>query len=401
VGVAATAAVAFGLDQHMLAESGQMLTTDRTTIRRRLEIGRAAYRPPWSRRKRGHRSIVAPLTATLAAGVAVGVGVVIARATRERRAARLPRRERRLGLRAGEPPSAGLQRMALGQIDIAIEQLEGTSTAGPTAAAKSVHETRKALKRLRALLRLLRHELGDDAFAREDAAVRDIARSLSGARDAEVMLATLDALIRRHPRKLARHKGVRKLRRELADEQRRMTARTLGDSATRARVIADLGALRSRVSRWSLPGGAGTKLVQLGLRGLYAQGRRRFRDAKRRKGRDIQSMHRWRKRVKDLRYVAEMLARDSRPKGKRRATDARLRRLAKRADSLGETLGEDHDLAVLAERVRKGPKRRGARKTLLKLIARRRRELRKAALRDGKRLYRRSPVEFVRGLSRR
>lgn len=375
-----------------------MLTTDRTSIRRRLEIGRAAYRPPWSRRKRGHRSIVAPLTATLAAGVAVGVGVVIARSTRERRPTRLPRRDRRLGLRPGEPPAAGLQRMALGQIDIAIEQLEGTATASPTAAAKSVHETRKALKRLRALLRLLRHELGEDTFAREDAAVRDIARSLSGARDAEVMLATLDSLIKRHPRKLARHKGVRKLRRELSEEQRRMTARTLGDSATRARVIADLGALRSRVSRWSPPGD-GMELVQVGLRGLYAQGRRRFRDAKRRKGKDIQSMHRWRKRVKDLRYVAEMLERDSRAKGKRRAVDARLRRVAKRADLLGETLGEDHDLAVLAERVRSGPKRRGARKTLLKLIARRRRELRRAALRDGKRLYRRSPREFVRRLS--
>ena len=49
-----------------------------------------------------------------------------------------------------------------------------------------MHETRKALKRLRALVRLLREELGEQAFERENAALRDVARRLAGARDAEV-----------------------------------------------------------------------------------------------------------------------------------------------------------------------------------------------------------------------
>jgi hypothetical protein len=65
-------------------------------------------------------------------------------------------------------------------------------------------------------------------------------------------------------------------------------------------------------------------------------------------------------------------------------------------------LGEDHDLALLAERVRAsgagrdGPRvGRRTRKLLLKLIARRRRELRKRCLRAGRRLYRRRPKDFV------
>jgi hypothetical protein len=124
-------------------------------------------------------------------------------------------------------------------------------------------------------------------------------------------------------------------------------------------------------------------------------------------------MHEWRKRVKDLRHAAEMLDRRDAGGGRgRRATErrgvggrrrklreaARIRRLARRADALAEVLGEDHDLAVFAERIRTDPGielGRGARRTLLRAIAKRRRRLRRSALRDGARLYRRRPKAFV------
>jgi hypothetical protein len=88
-----------------------------------------------------------------------------------------------------------------------------------------------------------------------------------------------------------------------------------------------------------------------------------------------------------------------------RADAGRIRRLARRADELGELLGEEHDLALLAARIRAGAKGGGGprleggaatRKALLKVISRRRRRLRRRALRKGKRLYRRTPGEFVR-----
>ena len=124
----------------------------------------------------------------------------------------------------------------------------------------------------------------------------------------------------------------------------------------------------------------------------------------------MRAMHLWRKRVKDLRYVAEMLERRQQSQKKRHGRSARLHRLADRADTLAEVLGEDHDLAVLAARVhaeaksgkhaRKKSKRIGrtTRKALLKQIARRRRKLRRRALREGEHLYRRSPKKFVRQL---
>ncbi|HEX5853792.1 MAG TPA: CHAD domain-containing protein [Solirubrobacteraceae bacterium] len=349
------------------------------------------------------------MSATLAAGVAVGVAVVLARTTRDRRASPLTGEERRLGLQPGEPPLDGLQRMALGQIDIALEQLQRASGMN---AATAVHETRKALKRLRALLRLLERELGASTYAREDAAVRDIARRLSGARDAQVMLDTLDALIERHPRKLARRKGVRRLRRALLRDRERMERQALGEGAALEQALAQLRDLRGRVAAWRAPERDATKLVDRGLRDLYAQGRKGFRRAYRKQGKDVHAMHRWRKRVKDLRYAAEMLERRPRAQEKRRGASARLRRLAERADVLAEILGEDHDLAMLAERVRaeakphshrrKKPQRvgRATRKTLLKLIARRRLKLQARALREGAHLYRRGAKRFARRLRR-
>jgi hypothetical protein len=413
------------------------MTTNRTAIRRRLAIRSAAHRPPWGARKAGHGSIVAPLAATVAAtvtvAVGVGVGLALARSERERRRANELERERqrererqlqfdrRLALAPVERLAEGMRRMALGQVDLTLELLApGDEDALATAPdERAVHETRKALKRLRAMLRLLAGELGGEASARENTALRDVARSLSGARDAAVMLSTLDGLMRRHPRALARRHGVLELRRRLRAEHARMERETLADPAARAEVLGELQALRWRVAAWSLSDRDGIELIEADLERVYRQGRKRFRRVARRKGDRMIAMHEWRKRVKDLRYAAELIerrgARDSphsgRSAGSGRSARSgeRLRKLARRADALGELLGEEHDLAVFAARVRAGgvgadtqetwDTGRRTRERLLELTARRRRALRKRALRDGERLYDEKPNAFIRRIS--
>ncbi|HWF33514.1 MAG TPA: hypothetical protein VG188_13265, partial [Solirubrobacteraceae bacterium] len=136
-----------------------MMRTEWTAIRRRLSIRRTAHGPPWGGRKARHGSIVAPLAATVAATVAVGTGVALARAERQRRARSGHRdRDGRFALIDGDRLGAGLRRIALGQLDIAIEMLEGSERG--RSPEQRVHEARKALKRLRALLRLVQDELG-------------------------------------------------------------------------------------------------------------------------------------------------------------------------------------------------------------------------------------------------
>ncbi len=236
MGVTAAPGVTFGRDQHMLGEGAQKMTTKRTAIRGRLAVRRAANRPPWGRRKAGHGAIVAPLAATvaatLAATVAIGVGVALARAERDRRSVRAGRaRDRQFALLPGEPLADGLRRMALGQLDLAIELLQGHG--GEVPGAMTVHETRKALKRLRALVGLLEGELGEHVSTREDAVLRDAGLRLSGARDAEVLVSTLDDLVRGQPqearppagrREAAQPTGGRARQRD-EDPRRRVGAR--------------------------------------------------------------------------------------------------------------------------------------------------------------------------------
>ena len=426
MGMAPAARVAFGGDEHMLAQRGEMMTTDRTAIRRRLTVRRAAHRPPWGGRKTRHGSIVASVAATLAATVAVGVGVALAKAERDRRSARArTARARQFALLPGERPGEGLRRMALGQFDLAIELLEADW--GGLLTEHAVHETRKSLKRLRALTRLLEDELGPRACARENALLRGAGMRLAGARDAEVIVDTLDRLCARHPRELGRRRSLPELRSALVAERTRETVSASKDTATRAEVLADLRAARAGLAEWTPSRRDGFKAIEPGLRRLYRQGRRRLRRAARRRGDTARAMHEWRKRVKDLRYAAEMLDRMDpaaqvnagkrrRERSGRRKDAPPLRQLARWADEVGELLGEEHDLVLLAERVRAAGKRRGAgkrggrassqhdrvvldkktRRTLLKLIARRRKRLRRMALREGKRLYRRRPGKFVR-----
>jgi hypothetical protein len=319
---------------------------------------------------------------------------------------------------SGEPLGEALRRMTLGQLDLAIELLaaerDDAAIGGKREKQKSkskskgkgekkgkgqrkgsgnvlderaIHETRKALKRLRALVRLLREELGEQQFRREHEILRDAARRLARARDAEVMVGTLDALIERGPRKLGRRRPIVELRKRLLAERAAAARRALEDRATRAQVLDDLRGMRERAQRWDLPEQPGIAILESDLRRIYRQGRRRMRRIQRGKH-GARAMHEWRKRVKDLRYAADILG---------------LRALSRRADTLGELLGEEHDLVVLAGLLPapgrapfKGKRGRRARKALLKQIARRRRSLRKQALRKGERLYRRKPKKFAR-----
>lgn len=90
--------------------------------------------------------------------------------------------------RAGDRTvQCAVRRIAREQVDDALAAIGGQHRDMAT------HEVRKACKKLRALVRLVRPVFAD--YAVENAEFRDIARLLSGVRDAKVMLDTLDLLL--------------------------------------------------------------------------------------------------------------------------------------------------------------------------------------------------------------
>jgi predicted CopG family antitoxin len=245
-------------------------------------------------------------------------------------------------LKQGESVSDEVRRIARGRIDHAVEALAEASEEG-------VHEARKDMKKLRSLLRLVRLRGEGDRF-------RDVARELAGARDADVMLATLADLESRYG---ADAGAVR----ERLEAHR---IRTAGGGRARAAEAATamLEEARGRVGAWPLERD-GFDAVEDGLGRIYRRGRRDWRTAA--KDPSTENLHEWRKRVKDLWYHCLLL---------QEAWPPVMRALA-----------DDHDLALLSEF--------GA-EPLEERIAERRTELQAEAFAYGARLYADKPKAFVR-----
>jgi CHAD domain-containing protein len=250
--------------------------------------------------------------------------------------------------------------------------------------AQLVHETRKTIKRMRALARLLRHELGEQEFKRVDGTLRTAGKRLAGARDAEVRLATLERLRARHSGALELE-GIERLSRRLRGEREQAS-----EPASPRNVLQDIAEMRRDLAHWSLVD-PDFEALSPGLRRLYREGRRRYARVERERGHDAEHVHDWRKRVKALYYALDILG-ASESKG--------ARGVLRRAERLGELLGEEHDLWMLCAYLECHPDACGedapAHEMLLKLTEHRRKRLRKRARKVGKSLYKRKPRKFVR-----
>jgi len=80
----------------------------------------------------------------------------------------------------------GLTRVLMEQYAYVTEQARI-----PVNIDRSVHEIRKALKRVRAVLRLVRWDIGEELYQRENRRFRDLSRQLSKIRDYHVVIAYL------------------------------------------------------------------------------------------------------------------------------------------------------------------------------------------------------------------
>ena len=232
---------------------------------------------------------------------------------------------RQYRLERDEAVPEAIARIARGRIDNALDELRGQTDSSPEAA---VHSARKDMKRLRALLRLVRGEVGDKVYRRESTAFRDAGRELSGVRDADVMIATLRSL------ELA-DREVGPLRQALEAHRIRTAAGTREQAAAGA--IDMLSEARGRVADWPLATD-GFGAFEDGLLRVYRQGRRNMRAAC--KEPTSENLHEWRKRAKDLWYHLTLLE---------EAWPPVMRALADEAHELSDRLGDDHDLAVLVE----------------------------------------------------
>jgi CHAD domain-containing protein len=277
-------------------------------------------------------------------------------------------------------PSAA-RRTAREQLTEGAEVLRERQADDPVGA---VHEARKNVKKSRSLLRLVRPGLDKDTYRRENRALRDAARSVAHVRDADVMVETVDALHERFAARLPAQ-AFEKLRARLAGEAER--SRAGADGSLGAALTDTLGEVANRVDDWPLDG-AGWPDARKGIATAYRRGRKAFATAD--ADPSTENLHEWRKRVKDLWYHERLL---------KPAWPAVLGAQADEAHALSDILGDDHDLAVLGERLRDDPPTEDA-DEILDLIEQRRGELVARARALGRRVYAEKPKSFARRLKR-
>jgi CHAD domain-containing protein len=283
-----------------------------------------------------------------------------------------------------EPLPSAIVRCAREQLDRAIGELSEGINDDPVSA---VHNARKAIKKERSLLRLARGAMPAEQRRRENAALRDAARGLSGARDAEVMLATVDKLSDRFAGQLPA--STFDAIREYLEADRKAQRRAMVGSALDARAVQELGAVRLRVDDWRLRKG-GWEAIEGGLLRSYKRGRKAFKRA--RTHGSLEDLHSWRRRVKDLWYHERLLTASCGPPTGGQAKDAHR---------VADLLGDDHDLGLLRDTLTQAAMAVPADvDAVLKLIDHRRTELQAEAIHIGERVYAESPKAFRRRMQR-
>lgn len=311
----------------------------------------------------------------LVAGGAIAAAKVVREHSDERR-----REEDSYRFRSDEPPRDGIVRIAEAQLDLTIELLRGAPQ--EERPADAVHEARKALKRLRALLRLGEGAIADQRFRHENRTLRDVGRALSGTRDAQVLLETLDGLRTRY-REAVHEEAWSGLRASLAGAATKAGAVDPAHAASLTRVLAGV---RERAPQWAAPQNGRPDALANGFKSVYRRGRRAYATASSQP--NGENLHGLRKRAKDLWHSAQLLE---------GVGAKQLRPLKQAAHHLADLLGDDHDLMILREHSLEHPELLSPLELelLLALISARQQDLQREAIACAAELYGEKPKKLL------
>ena len=248
--------------------------------------------------------------------------------------------------------------------------------------AEAIHCVRKEIKKVRAVLRLVRTGLAKKDFRRQVKLLRQAAAHLAAARDAFVKVQTLRNLAAHFQGQLSpgamRHVRA-ELRKDLDQEMKRFAKeKTTALQTLFRREIKTLKRLDVRGKGWEALGP--------GVKTAYRQSRRAYQQAA--TAPSPGNFHLWRKRAKTLWYQVRLL---------QPLWPEQMNAMASELGSLEASLGNDHDLAVLRQDLedrRIGKAFPRELEALDGLIGQRQSELRSAALAMGARFFAEKPVTF-------
>ena len=281
-------------------------------------------------------------------------------------------------LRQDETVGNGIQRIVCHEIEGAIR----ASGAEQNGKGSPVHETRKHLKKARSALRLAATEIDPDVWKHEDRCLRKVGQLISEVRDAEVRLQTVRQL-----REFARGKkrSFRETEELLAFELDSFLA---AFSEWPEEAKQQLTQALDRIRAWPLDA-LRCKQLRKCVQKTYKRGRKALKAAIEKTS--TKNLHTFRKRAKELWYQLRIL---------RPLKPAVFRELNDELRTIGQYLGQVHDLAFVAERLSSiGSVRKHGDRILNALIDSREKELARTALALGERFYAERPRQFAQRIS--
>ena len=280
-------------------------------------------------------------------------------------------------LRESETLGDNLRRVVCRQIEGAIS----ASKAEQNGKSSPVHETRKHLKKARAALRLACGEMKPDVWKREDRCLAKVGQLISEVRDAEVRLQTVRQL-----REFARGKkrSFQETEELLAFElDSFLAAFSEWPQEAEERLTQTL----DRIREWPLDD-LSCKRLRENVQKTYKRGRKALKTAI--KKTSTKNLHTFRKRAKELWYQLRIL---------RPLAPAVFKELNDELKTIGQYLGQVHDLAFVAERLSSIGARKQGDRLLHGLIDSRAKELERTAVALGERFYAERPRRFARRIS--
>jgi CHAD domain-containing protein len=289
---------------------------------------------------------------------------------------------------AGQPIPDEIRRVFFEEIDSAVKQL---TTHPSKDRDESIHEARKSLKKLRALLRLVTPLIGNETYRKENQALRGVGRKLSHLRDARATIEIFEAVVKEaEARKTLDGSLIQSIRSRL-EEHKSQTEQRIDIEETLRSAVAALQSVRGHVDEYQLSPG-GFEDLERGLKNVYRRGQKAMKKAVKTSAAD--NFHNWRKRVKDHWYHMRLLGALDTAFVETREEDLR---------KLETWLGDDHNLVVLRDTINSDGARFGHPKQVrqfLALIKQHGQELREKALGLGEYLYGLKPKRLITELGK-
>ncbi|MCP4967905.1 MAG: CHAD domain-containing protein [bacterium] len=288
--------------------------------------------------------------------------------------------------RTGETLAEAINRVVQEQFAITLAVM----TTQPDKRAAAVHGTRKAVKRLRAMLRLVRDSISLDCYHTDNAMLKLIAAELGPVRDTWVMADVLDRLLPHNPETSS---TVLNLISRLQERYIAESKALLENKAQMKAIVEQLEHVRDHSYHWTIVSGEHDKpiahefaSIEFGIQRVYKRGRRGMRIVADSPTDTL--LHVWRKRAKYLRHQVEAL---------NVLDPVHMQELESELEQLTDLLGDDHDLAVLVARFNNDPALVDGLELegILEAIGRKRHDLQAEAIVIGRKLFEDPSTDFI------